>query len=113
MKAEIDVKTTVTVDLSDFPLADLIDEIEERGHRVDDSDLDSASVGELLDELHNRDKIAFAQLDMRELIKALGYAGCPAKLIEELNSWNNEPVPTYAKLQSWQVLATQRESEKL
>jgi len=107
MKAELDVKTTVTVDLSDFPLRDLIGEIEERGHDVDNSDLSSASVGELLDELHDRGNIEFAQLDMSELIKALGYAGCPMKLIEELDTWNNQPVPTTAKLKSWLVGATQ------
>jgi len=100
MKAEVDVETTVTVDLSDFPLADLIEEIEERGHDVDDS-LRTATVWDLLDELRDRDKAAFAQLDMGELIEILGDAGCPEKLIEKLDDWNNQPTPTYAKLESW------------
>ena len=105
MRTEIAVKTTVEVDLSEFPIADLIDELEERGHRVDDSDLSSASVGELLDELHDRSMRDFAQLNMAELIKALKYAGCPEDLINELDAWNKQPVPTLAKLEKWAVLS--------
>ena len=99
-RTEINVKTTITVDLGDFPTRDLIDELEDRGHMVDNSDLQITSA-ELLDGLAHRGLNDFIPSDTRELVKALKYAGCPNDIVERLEVWQSEPLVDDRRLQKW------------
>jgi len=43
----------------------------------------------------------FPKLPLDMIIRALKDYGCPAELIEQLELWANEPVPTLKKLKEW------------
>lgn len=104
MKAEAEVKTSVTVDLGDFATGDLIEELEERGHAVDADSADELDTRDLVEELSRRSTDAFARVPLDRLIDALGRLGCPVALIEELREWERQPIPTKVKLEQWIVL---------
>ena len=101
MKAEAEVKTTVTVDLGDFTTADLIDELESRGHAVDADCAFELDTMDILEELSRRQSEDFARVPLDKLIDALVKFGCPAHLVKELREWENQPIPTKAKLDKW------------
>lgn len=105
MKAEAMVKTTVTVDLEDFATADLIDELEARGHAVDSDCAYELDTLALLDGLSSRQLEDFARVPLGRLIDALGKFGCPADLVAELREWERQPVPTKDKLNRWLALS--------
>jgi len=101
MKAEVTVKTTVMVDLGDFTTADLIDELEGRGHAIDADCASELDTQDLLDELSRRQSEEFARVPLDRLIGAFVKFGCPTNLVKELREWENQPLPTKAKLEKW------------
>ena len=101
MKAEATIKTTVTVDLGDFTTADLIDELESRGHAIDADCASELDTQDLLEELNRRQSDEFARVPLDELIKALVKFDCPTHLVQGLRVWENQPIPTKAKLDKW------------
>lgn len=105
MKAEATIKTTVTVDLGDFLTQDLIDELEYRGHAVDADCASELNTLDLLEELARRQSEDFARVPLDRLINALAKFGVPRYLLDELNGWERQPIPTKAKLESWLALS--------
>ncbi len=98
---EFTIRTSVEVDLNQIPTSVLKDELEDRGHLVDNSDLDVTSVPELIDELNRRNARDWERLSVRELIKALEWMRCPDDILKPLNEWEHQPVVDNVRWDKW------------
>ena len=73
-----------------------------------DVDLYYADLDELLEALdyqfrHNREYWVKRcdRIDVYLIIRFLEALGCPKEIIEQLDGWNSEPVPTQQALEQW------------
>lgn len=110
MRKEIEVRTTVEVDLSMFCITDLIEELEYRGHSVDDkSDLSEYSLEDVADDLEQRKYYGNFQFTCHPdgFIKALKLLDCPRDIIEQLEDWAKTPVVNNARLSKWLEMAVE------
>jgi len=104
--AEVEVHTTVEISLSDISTSELIDELANRGHAVDDEAVEHAKTALLIKELQERSDWRYDDVPIADLIEALHRFGCPDDLIERLEAWAKTPIANKEKMEKWVALAT-------
>ena len=102
---EVEVKTTVTVNIDDIPTSELITVLMDRGHAVDDDAVERAKTTFLIKELQERSDWTYEDTPIFDLIEALHHFGCPDDLIKQLEDWGNLPIANEEKLEKWVALA--------
>ena len=99
--AKVCVPTTVTIDLADISMIDLVAELERRGRH---EHFRNYSTADLLEELASRVVERFGEVNI--LLLAIRNMGCPSELIQPIEKWAAEPVATPLKLREWVALCS-------